>query len=93
MIVHLDIHDTKKNSMESLILNLRPVESLFVGPNFFTIMKSGESTWEQISKEIIILLLLIFNFNKPKARQIDSQMVLIGMKTTYTFINRVATIP
>ena len=42
--------------MESLIFNLSSVESLFVGPNFFTIMKSGESTWEQISKEINIII-------------------------------------
>ena len=54
--VYLDIDNTNQNSMEFLILNLNSVESLFVGPNFFTIMKSGESTWEEISKEINIII-------------------------------------
>ena len=54
--VYLDIDNTNQNSMEFLILNLNSVESLFVGPNFFTVMKSDESTWEQISKEINIII-------------------------------------
>jgi len=54
--IELDIDNTNQNSMEFLILNLNSVESLFVGPNFFTIMKSGESTWEEISKEINIII-------------------------------------
>ena len=44
------------DSVEFQIINIESVESIFVGPDFLTILKTENSNWDLISDEINTIL-------------------------------------
>ena len=53
---YIDRQDLDQDSFEFKILNLPEIESIFVGPNFYTILKKANSDWENISRDINTIL-------------------------------------
>ena len=49
---NLEISNFKPHEMEYKLLNIDGIDSIFVGPDFYTILKNKETDWHDVLKEI-----------------------------------------
>ena len=49
---NLDISKFKPHEVEYMLLNIDGIDSIFVGPDFYTILKNKETDWHDILKDI-----------------------------------------
>ena len=53
---YINKQDLDQDSFELRILNLPEIDSIFVGPNLYTILKKANADWESISRDINTIL-------------------------------------
>ena len=49
---NLDISNFKPHEMEYKLLNIEGIDSIFVGPDFYTLLKNNSSDWKVVLKDI-----------------------------------------
>ena len=49
---NLNIENFKQDEIEYKLLNLDGIDSIFVGPDFYTILKNNTADWNVILKDI-----------------------------------------
>lgn len=49
---NLDISKFKPHEVEYKLLNIDGIDSIFVGPDFYTILKNKETDWHDVLKDI-----------------------------------------
>ena len=49
---NLDISNFESHEIEYKLLNIDGIDSIFVGPDFYTILKNSDADWNDILKDI-----------------------------------------